>query len=226
MEHRSASSSLPFLLALATTLAFPMAARAQVDVSFYGVHMDPAGQDAKDYSRASYGVGIHAGVPIPQVGKVLAGAIGLELINMLSETHQFQDSQTGLTVEQQTSQTYTRLFLGPEIGPHGNGFFRPHVGAHVALVVYDISTDVVIPDDVNRENEIRQNLRSKTRSAFGYDLNAGTDLNFGKWFVEGGARFAKTFNVPQQLGDGAVKVHPSYVQIYLGLGLNFRGGTL
>jgi hypothetical protein len=34
---------------------------------------------------------------------------------------------------------------------------------------------------------------------------------------------AKSFNVPQQLGDGAVKIHPSYFQIYAGLGLNFHG---
>jgi hypothetical protein len=221
MDRRT-SWFLPLALAVAAAVALPGAAGAQVNVCFHGIHMDPAGQDAKDFSRASYGAGIHASFPVPQLGNVLAGGVGIELVNMLSETHEFRDAETGLRVEQQTSQDYFRLYVGPEIGPHGYGFFRPHVGAHIALVNHGISTDVVVPDDIDRENEIRQNLSSKNRAAFGYDFNAGTDLNFGKWFVEGGARFAKSFNVPQQLGDGAVKIHPSYLQIYLGLGLNFH----
>ena len=46
--------------------------------------------------------------------------------------------------------------------------------------------------------------------------------NYRRWFVEGGTRFAKSFNVPQQLGGGAVTIHPGYVQIYVGLGANFH----
>jgi hypothetical protein len=182
--------------------------------------MDPSGQDAKDFSRASFGGGLHASFPVPHLAKVFAGAAGIELVSMLSETHEFQDAQTGLRVEQQTNQDYFRLYLGPEIGPRGNGFFRPHVGVHIAFVNYGISTDVVVPDDINREKEIRQSLRSEHRPTVGYDLNAGADLNLGKWFVEGGTRFSKSFNVPQQLGDGALTIHPGYVQIYLGVGAN------
>ena len=221
MDRRT--SWLPLLaILLATSVAHPVAARAGVNVSFHGIHMDPSGQDAKDFSRASYGGGLQASFPVPQLGNVLAGAVGIELVNMLSETHEFRDTQTGLRVEQQTSQNYFRLYLGPEIGPQGSGFFRPHVGAHVAIINYGISTDVVVPDDTNREKEIRQNLRSENRTVFGYGLNAGTDLNFGTWYIEGGARFAKSFNVPQQLGGGAVSIHPGYVQIYVGLGANLH----
>jgi hypothetical protein len=209
-------------LVLAAAVAHPVAARAGVNVSIYGIHMDPSGQNAKDFSRASYGGGLHGSLPVPQLGRLLAGAVGIEWVNMLSQTHELQDPKTGLRVEQQTNQRYFRLYLGPEIGPQGDGFFRPHVGAHVAFINYGISTDVVVPDDTNRENEIRQNLRSENRPAFGYDLNAGTDFNFGNWFVEGGARFAKSFNVPQQLGGGAVAIHPGYVQIYVGLGGKLR----
>ena len=212
---------LPALL-LTMAVAPPMAVQAGVNASFYGIHMDPSGQDAKDFSRAAIGGGVHASVPVPRLGNLLAGSIGIEIVNLLSETHEFQDSQTGFRVQQQTSQNYFRLYLGPQIGPSGHGFFRPHVGAHVALVNYGISTDVVVPNDTNRENEIRQNLRSENRTVFGYDLNAGTDFNFGNWFIEGGTRFAKSFNVPQQLGGGAVTIHPGYIQIYAGLGANFR----
>jgi hypothetical protein len=80
----------------------------------------------------------------------------------------------------------------------------------------------VVPDDVNRENDIRQNLSSTSHTVCGYDLSADANLNFGPWFVEGGGRFAKAFNVPQQLGDGAVTIHPGYIQIHAGVGLNFR----
>lgn len=222
MDRRRDASFLPLALLLAAAVAHPAPAGAQVNVSFHGIHMDPSGRDAKDFSRASYGGGIHATFPVPQLGNILAGGVGIELVNMLSETHEFRDGPTGLRVEQQTSQNYFRLYLGPEIGPHGPGFFRPHVGIHLALIDYGISTDVVVPDDIDRENEIRQNLRSENRTVFGYDLDAGADLNFGKWFIEGGSRFTKSFNVPQQLGDGAVTIHPGYIQVYLGVGLNFR----
>ena len=212
---------LPALL-IASVLASPTAAHVGINVSLYGIHMDPSGQDAKDFSRPSYGGGVRASVSAPQLGNVIAGTVGLELVNMLAQNHELRDPDTGLRVEQQTRQTYFRLYLGPEIGPHGNGFFRPHVGAHLAFINYGISTDVVVPDDVDREKEIRQNLSSENRPVFGYDINAGTDLNFGGWFIEGGSRFAKSFNVPQQLGGGGVSIHPGYIQIYVGLGVNLR----
>ena len=220
MDRRSASLLPPLVLLLAAAVAHPGAARAQISVGVHGIHMDPSGQDAKDFSRASFGGGLHVSFPVPHLGDLIAGSAGIELVSMLDETHEFQDPQTGLRVEQQTNQDYFRLYLGPVIGPRGHGFFRPHVGAHVAFVNYGISTDVVVPDDTNRENEIRQSLRSEHRPTVGYDLNAGADLNFGKWFVEGGTRFSKSFNVPQQLGDGAVTIHPGYIQIYVGVGVN------
>ena len=223
MECRRAS--LIALLTILTPMALllpSMACAGAANVSVYGVHMDPSGQDAKDFSRSSYGGGLHASFPVPRLANLLAGSLGIEIVNMLSETHQLQDPKTGLRVEQQTNQNFFRLYLGPVIGPQGNGFFRPHLGAHIALINYDISTDVVVPDDANRQNEIRQNLSSQSRTVFGYSFSADTDLNFGGWFLTGGARFAKSFNVPQQLGAGAVSIHPGYVQIYAGVGANFR----
>ena len=198
----------------------PGPARAQFQVSLHGIHMDPSSKDAKDFSSAAFGGGLHVTFPVPHLGDLVAGSLGLELVTLHSETHEFRDSQTGLKVQQETNQDYFRLYLGPQFGPRGRGFFRPHVGAHIAFINYGISTDVVVPDDTNRENEIRQSLRSEHRPTFGYDLNAGANLNFGKWFIEGGTLFSKSFNVPQQLGDGAVTIHPGYVQIYLGIGAN------
>jgi len=221
MECRRVTRVLLVALPVIAAWVSPSVVRAGVNVSAYGVHMDPVDQDAKQFSRASYGGGVHASWPIPGIERFLSGGLGIEYINMLSETHVFQEP-SGLRVEQQTSQNYFRVFLGPEFGPQGNGFFRPHVGVHASVINYGISVDAVVPDDANRENEIRQNLRSTNRTVFGYGLSAGTDLNFGDWFLTGGARFTRSFNVPQQLGGGAVSIQPGYVQIYVGVGGNFR----
>ena len=42
-------------LVFATSVAPPVAARAGVNVSIYGIHMDPSGQNAKDFSRLPNG---------------------------------------------------------------------------------------------------------------------------------------------------------------------------
>ncbi len=44
-------------------------------------------------------------------------------------------------------------------------------------------------------------------------------LNFGLWGIDGGVRYLKQYGVPQQLGDGAVTVQPSYLQYRLGVSL-------
>jgi opacity protein-like surface antigen len=93
---------------------------------------------------------------------------------------------------------------------------------NLAFINYGISTDVVVPDDIDRENEIRQNLNSEDHWVVGYGITFGIDLNFSNTVaVDGGVRFLKSFAVPQQLGEGSVEVHPQYFQVYLGIGLSF-----
>lgn len=192
-------------------------------VGIYGIRMVPRGDDAKNFSRPGYGGGIHLVAPLPQLLSFVAGTAGFEGINLLSETTTFRDQLTGLRVEQQTSQNYFRLFIGGQVGGHGKGFIRPHAGLNLALVFYGIGTDVVIPDDRDRENEIRQNLHDENHAVFGYDITLGIDLNFwNKWNLDGGVRYLKSFSLPQQLGEGSEKIHPEYFQIYLGVGISFR----
>jgi hypothetical protein len=191
-------------------------------VSIYGIHMVPYGTDAQTYSRAGWGGGLDVVVPLRESHNIFAGTAGLEIVNLLSESETFQDRQTGLIVEQQTDQNYFRLYLGIRIGGHGNGFLRPHVGANIALVYYNMTTDVVVPDDYNRENEIRQNLHSEGKAVFGYDLSMGLDLNFSNALaLDGGVKYLSSLSVPQQLGEGSVKIHPQYFQIFLEIGLSF-----
>jgi opacity protein-like surface antigen len=197
-------------------------AEAGGKVGLYAVRQEPRGNDAKDYSRPGWGGGLHVVVPVPQVQNLLAGVIGFEVVNLLSSTTEFRDRLTGLRIEQQTSQNYYRLFFGAQVGAHGHGFFRPHAGLNLAIVGYNISTDVVIPDDRNRENEIRQDLKDESHGVFGYDITLGVDLNFSNTVaVDGGVKYLKSFSVPQQLGDGSVTIHPHYFQIYLGVGVSF-----
>lgn len=219
---RTARAWQQSLLCVILVAGSPLTANAAGKVQVYGLRMTPTGQDASRFSRPSWGVGAAVVAPLPQVHNLIAGTLGLEIANMLSQTTAFRDGQTGLRVEQQTNQNYYRLYLGGRLGPHGPGLIRPHVGSNVALVVYDISTDVVVPDDLNRQNEIRQNLRNRTESAFGWDVTLGTDFNIHNTVaLEGGVRFLKTFGVPQQLGAGSRRVEPAYFQIYLGLGVGF-----
>jgi hypothetical protein len=181
--------------------------------------MEPEGADAEDYSKASWGGGITI-VGAPSGSGFFAGVLGFDIVNMLTQTVEFRDRVTQLRVEQQTSQNYMRFYAGGMLGHQGHGFFRPHIGANIALVYYMISTDVVVPDDDIREKEIRQHLDRQGHAAFGYDITAGIELRWTNMFyTDIGARYMKSFKVPQQLGDDAVTVHPEYIQIYLGFGL-------
>ena len=221
MSHCRLLRRMALALACAAAL-MPLPALAGGKLSLYATRIEPNGADAKKFSSPSWGGGLAAVVPLSGTQNLLAFTGGLEGIHMLGQTTEFIDDLTGLRVEQQTSQDYGRLFLGGRFGAHGAGFIRPHIGANLALVIYGIGTDVVIPDDSDRENEIRQNLKSETRTVFGYDFNAGVDFNIANAVpVEIGARYLKSFDVPQQLGAGSVKVSPEYFQIYFGVGLGF-----
>jgi opacity protein-like surface antigen len=192
-------------------------------LGIYGIRMVPRGEDAENYSRPGYGGGIHVVAPFPQVANFFAVAGGFEYINLLSETIEFQDEQTLLRTEQQTNQHYMRFYVGGRIGGHGNGFIRPYAGLNVALVVYGIDTDIVIPDDHDSDNDIHQDLEEEYHTVFGSDITLGVDFNFSnKWNLDTGVRYLKSFSLPQQLGEGSEKIHPEYFQFYIGAGVSFR----
>ena len=200
----------------------PRPALADGKVSIYVSRMEPTDVDARRYSRASWGGGIDAVLPWYAADNLVALTGGLEISNMLSQSTNVYDPIIRETLKQTTSQSYGRFFVGGRIGPHGPGFVRPHVGANVALVWYGISTDIDIPDPNDVDHTITKTLDSNYKAAFGYDANAGIDLNFAnKVPVEVGVRYVKSFNVPQPLGQGAVSVSPSYLQTYLAVGMGF-----
>ena len=188
----------------------------------YGIYMVPKGEDAENFSRPGFGFGLHVVVPVPQLANILAGTVGFEYTNLLAETVELRDRTTGLLVDQNTNQNYYRLFIGAQVGGHGNAFFRPHAGINIALIYYNIYTDLVVADSWNEE-EIVQKVRNEGHVVAGYDITLGIDLNFSnKFALDGGVRYLKSFSVPKQLGEGSEKIHPQYFQVYFGIGISFN----
>ncbi|HSG28885.1 MAG TPA: hypothetical protein VLA34_10425 [Candidatus Krumholzibacterium sp.] len=186
-----------------------------------GIRMDPEGDDAEDYSRPGWGGGLYALVVPENPLSLFAGIIGFDFVNLLDQTTEYIDQTTMLRIEQQTSQNYIRLYIGGRLGHQGNGFFRPYAEANIAMINYGIKTDVVIPDDVNPDNEIRQHLDDENRTVFGYDVTLGLELKASRlFFVDIGAKYLKSFGVVQQLSGDAVEVHPQYIMYFIGM--NFR----
>jgi hypothetical protein len=209
-----------FVVLALCALALPARA-ATPRCTIYGVLMDPTDKEARDFSDPGWGGGVDVSWPVHGTEGMLSMIGGIEAASLFSSVKTFHDP-TGLRIEQHTNQVYGRMFLGGELGPHGNGTIQPYGNLAVALVIYGISTDVVIPDDVNAENAINQHLSDHNEAAFGWSAGTGVNLFFGKWGVDGGIRFLKQYGLPQQLGAGAVTIQPSYFQYRLGLSIPIR----
>jgi hypothetical protein len=204
------------LFAISLLLLATPALAAKPRAGLYVNRLDPSDREARDFARPGWGGGLDLSWPIDGTAGMLSAIGGVEASSLLSSVKEFRDSQTGLRVEQHTDQFYGRLFVGGELGPHGNGFLEPYANVAVALVFYGINTHVVIPDDFDRENSINQLLSEQNEAAFGWSAGTGVHLNFGRWGIDGGVRFLKQYGVPQQLGDGAVTIEPAYIQTRLG----------
>lgn len=188
-------------------------------VGIYGLRQVPDGADAKDYSRAGWGGGINLVAPLPQVNNMFAFVGGFEITNLVNKTITFYDPYLGDDIEQQTDQNIFRFYFGGQVGGHGNGFIRPHVGINLSLSIYNIQTDNVVSDG---DTEIRKDVYDDTEIAMGSDITLGCDLNFSNGIaLDGGVRYLKAFSVPQQLGGQSEKIHPQYFQVYLGVGVSF-----
>jgi len=207
---------------LASSVSAPAVARGEgtpAKFALYGLRITPSGTDAEQFSDDGWGVGINFyGSPDVLMHGLAFGA-GCEFVNLMSQTTVLYDPDTLLRTEQETSQDFFRIYLGPEIGPHGHGFFRPFAGANIAVHFYRIGTQLIIPDDVDPSQSIVQDLGNETNTSFGYDFTVGADLQVKRYFIESGVRFIKSFNLPQQFGNAAaVTIHPGYFQIFIGLG--------
>ena len=205
------------LFALSLLLFAVPALAAMPRAGIYVTRLDPSDAQARDFAKPGWGGGVDISWPLSGTQGMLSGIGGLEVVSLLSKVKELRDGLTGLRVEQHTDQMYGRFYIGGELGPHGNGFLEPYANLAIAVVFYGISTSVVVPDDSNRENSINQTLSDQNEAAFGWSAGTGVHLNFGRWGIDGGARFLKQYGVPQQLGDGAVTIQPAYIQSRLGV---------
>jgi opacity protein-like surface antigen len=226
MSEQSCTKLLTLLVAFFLTAPmFGGIAHAQsgAKADLYTIYMMPYGRDARDYNRPGFGIGGNVTLPIPSTSDALAGVVGLEYINLLSENLDGQDYIGGVAFpySQQTTQGFARFYLGPQFGAHNTkAVIQPHAGADIGLAVYWISTDIVVND--NAGNEIRKNKSSNTHAVFGFDLNMGVDMQF--WdnvSIDAGVKYLKSFSVPQQLGEGSLTMYPQYFQVTLGVGVSF-----
>jgi len=216
MKHKSSGIKLFavtifFVLSLATTVAADITKKYTLD------YMEPGNSDARDFSKGNFGGSFEyefhfVGIPDP-----ISWAAGFDYIDMLSEETTYYE-ESGLRVVQETDQEYYRFWFGPRLKSHANAFFRPYIGIHGALIYNMIETDVVIPDDYDPDNEIRQILSSASELLFGYDITAGLEMRVSKdWSLDLGMKKLETFGEPQQLSDRAVTVQPSYYLFYVGV---------
>lgn len=191
-------------------------------LGLYGSAMVPADAEARQYAEGGAGLGADLSLPLNGTEGMVSLIVGFEWSNLLYQVVEFRDPFSGLRVEQVTDQSYMRLYVGGELGPHGNGFLQPYANLAVALVHYYVNTNVVIPNDSDPANPLVQDVSEEYAFAFGWSGGAGVNLNFGRWGIDGGVRFLKQYGVPAQLGTGSVTVHPAYLQMRLGLSLPIR----
>jgi hypothetical protein len=204
---------------LAVLLGMADVAEAQ-KLGLHLIYMEPNGPDAEGYSEPAGGIGIHAVLSLPRPVNMLGLVIGLENIYMGMETRETHDPYTGETIIEDIWQRYTRLFFGAELGGHGRGFLRPHIGMNFAVVNYGFEVDVVTTEE---ENFITQNFKRDNHWLFGQDITLGLDLRVSrKIFVDFGIRYLKTYSVPVQLNRGLTTVYPEYFQVYLAVGGMFE----
>ncbi|MBU0690868.1 hypothetical protein KKC97_11400 [bacterium] len=191
-------------------------------LGLHGIYMEPNGSDAEEYSDGAVGYGVHFVGAGKKPFNMFGFVIGLENVDLHSDTERLIEPTTLLRVDHKIRQRYTRFFVGAELGGHGRGFLRPHIGMNLAIINYGFSIDAEVKDDYDPDLVIRQEIYGEDKWVFGQDITLGLDLLVhSRVYVDVGVRYLKSYSVPVPLEYGPVEVHPEYFQVYLGIGLNF-----
>lgn len=219
-DRRASRPMRPLVPAVLLLVLLPGAAVAMEGKLGLGlVRLDPIGQDSESFSGPGWGLGLQLTALLPGTPRVLAGVAGFEYVNLYFRSTRLSGEPPRVTG--QTNQYMSRLYVGSEIGPHGPGVLRPHVGGNVALVLYGFSTDVVVPGGSDPGQSVTQTAVSEHRAAFGYDVVLGMDVNpWNTVSFDAGARIVKSFNVPQQLEFGTRRIHPGYIEGYFAVAVS------
>ena len=209
-------------LAPALLLALPTAGPARARdgtprVAVYAIRNDPGAPLKQGAWNSGYGGGADVTWPLPRTGGLLAVFGGAEASSLHSGVRAVVDTASGERVEHHMDQLYGRLFIGGELGPHGDGTLEPYANFALSMIAYGYFDDVQITaGDASREL-----LVSQHEMGVGWSAGAGVNLNFSRFGVTGGARYLRQFGTPLQLGNGAVRVEPAFMQYRIGVTMPF-----
>jgi opacity protein-like surface antigen len=225
MTRLGTGKRVAFLATLALTLVFlvtsPRVAGAGGRVAVHGLRMVPQNSDAREVSEANWGAGLMGAFPLKSLGRLMAGTVGIEGVEF-NTARSSGRNRFGEPYTQVITQEFYRLSAGLEVGPHGRGFLRPHAGVGASLAHYRIDNDLTYSGGFGSEYETVE-LSDESHTRLGYDLSLGVDLNvMNRFGVDGGVRYVKSFDVPQDLGEDSEKIHPDYIQIYAGVMVSFE----
>ena len=187
-------------------------------VSLYAMRIDPGAPVRQGAFNSGYGGGTDVSWPIPRSQGLLALVGGGEVSSLYSGVRSVVDTASGERAEHHMDQLYGRLFVGGELGPHGDGTLEPYANLALSMIMYGYFDDVQITaGDASREL-----LVSQHELGVGWSAGAGVNLNFDRFGVTGGVRYLREFGAPRQLGNGAVVIQPAYMQYRVGLTVPFR----
>ncbi len=224
-SHKMLSLSI---LSIAFIIAMPGGTiLAQAKYSLNVARLFPQYPQNNYSDKPTWGGGMAVIVPLSQTGISPAVDIGMEYFNCYSVNETVSDPYYG-SADIPTSQGVYRIYTGGRLSINGAGNFHIFMGGNFALAITRIHTAYVIPMTITGEGPPipaeMENLYSKTKSSFGYDLNAGCELQLAETFIfEAGMRYIRLFQAPIQLDDiRAVPIAAHYSQIYLSVGALFH----
>ena len=215
-RNRALALTLAMLLALAE--AGPARARDGTPrVAVYAMRMDPGAPLKQGAWNSGYGGGFDVTWPLPRLHGLFALVGGAEASSLHSGVRAVVDTASGERAEHHMDQLYGRLFIGGELGPHGEGSLEPYANLALAMITYGYFDDV----QLTAGGATSELLISQHEVGVGWSAGAGVNLNFSRFGVTGGVRYLRQFGTPRQLGNRAVLIEPAYMQYRIGVTVPF-----
>ena len=186
-------------------------------VSLYAMRIDPGAPVRQGAFNSGYGGGTDVSWPIPRSQGLLALVGGGEVSSLYSGVRSVVDTASGERAEHHMDQLYGRLFVGGELGPHGDGTLEPYANLALSMIAYGYYDDV----HVTSGGDFSELLVSQHEVGVGWSAGAGVNLNFTRFGFTGGVQYLRQFGTPRQLGNNSVVIQPAYMQYRIGLTVPF-----
>ena len=182
-------------------------------VAVYAMRIDPGAPLRQGAWNSGYGGGADVSWPLPRTQGLLALFGGAEVSSLYSGVSTMVDTTSGERAEHHRDQLYGRLFVGGEVGPHGDGTLEPYANLALSTIVYGYFDDV----QITAGGAASELLVSQHEVGVGWSAGAGVNLNFRRFGLTGGVRYLRQFGAPIQLGNDAVVIKPAYMQYRFGI---------